>query len=254
MKSEPLPADPKASTADQPSAGCVGTALPVLRRSVDFRDAKVELVLEPGGRLRRYVVLNSQRLRVALGQPKRREIDPLSAKQPHFELRTSELWALAEHQALASLRLLYAKLAEPSGAATPALPRRASTRPLGQLEAPSPADDSVRGELLYANPTSDGTFEIGLLEDGCRVRTIQGIDLARALLVAEAKLRDTILVERQGDHNVVIREERSGSHGEGTRTLKRGRETFTITRESPTAKFSDGAFSNRLRPSTSSAS
>src|SRR5262245_32484837 len=80
------------------------------RRGVYCRDASIELILEPSGRLRRFVVLASEKSRIALEQPRRREIEPLHAQQEHFHLRTSELWALAEHQARTSLRLLYSRL------------------------------------------------------------------------------------------------------------------------------------------------
>ena len=204
------------------------------RRRVRFRQASIELVLSPGGRLRRFVVLDSERLRLALGQPRRREIEPLNAKQEHFELSTSELWAWGEHGAQASLRLLYARLGEQAleqKPATASQPRR--PKEIGRLEAPVPADDAVRGELLFAGSTDAAMFCIELLEDRRRVRTIAHVDLARALLLADAQVGDTILVERMGARDVSIREERTGSHGEGHRTLRRGRELFKITKESP---------------------
>lgn len=231
-------------------APCAHRMSSFARRRVRYREASIELVLEPGGRLRRFVVLASEKLRIALGQPRRREIEPLEAKQAHFELRTSELWSLGEHQALASLRLLYARLAEQAGASTRA--QRPRLRALGERAPPEPAQETVRGELLYAGPTADGQFAIELLEDGRRVRSIQGLDLARALLVAGAKPRDTIVVERQAPHDVTIREETAGSHGEGHRTLKRGRDTFKITKESPIEAALNGVLSKRLRPSASS--
>lgn len=252
MSSESTLAAEAGASSTDPSAAPRVRRMPLLAcRCVRYREASVELVLEPGGRLRRFVVLASQKLRIALGQPRRREIEPLEAKQAHFELRTSELWSLAEHQALTSLRLLYARLAEQAGASTRT--RRPRIRALGQLAPPEPAQEAVRGELLYAGPTADGQFAIELLEDGRRVRSVQGLDLARALQVAGAKPRDTIVVERQARHDVAIREETSGSHGEGHRTLKRGRDTFKITKESPIEAASDGALSHRLRPSASSA-
>ena len=222
-------------------------------RCVRHGKASIELVLEPGGRLRRFVVLDSEKLRVALGQPRRREIDPLYAQQEHFELRTSELWALAEDQARTSLRKLYAKLAE-QAASTGTKARRPRVQPLGQLQAPEAAEQRVRGELLYAGPTANGQFCVELLEEGRRVRTIEGLDLARALQVAGAQLRDTIVVERGSTHEVTIREERSGSHGEGSRSLRRGRETFTITVESRLESDLSAQLPNRSRRSASSAS
>jgi len=223
-------------------------------RCVRHGKASIELVLEPGGRLRRFVVLDSEKLRVALGQPRRREIDPMYAQQEHFELRTSELWALAEDQARTSLRKLYAKLAEQSSASTGSKTRRPRAQPLGQLQAPETAEQRVRGELLYAGPTANGQFCLELLEDGRRVRSIEGLDLARALQVAGAQLRDTIVVERGNTHEVTIREERSGSHGEGSRSLRRGRETFTITVESRLESDLDAQLPNRSQRSPSSAS
>ena len=79
-------------------------------RVVRYRAASMQLVLVPGGRLRRYVILHSEALRLALKQPRRREIAPLDAQQPQFRLRLSELWAWGEADARASLRALYQKL------------------------------------------------------------------------------------------------------------------------------------------------
>lgn len=225
------------------------------RRRVRFRQASIDLVLSPGGRLRRFVVLDSERLRLALGQPRRREIEPLNAKQEHFELSTSELWAWGEHQAQTSLRLLYARLGEQSLEQKPATPSRPRLpKELGKVDAPVPADGAVRGELLFAGPTDAAMFCIEVLEDRRRVRTIAHVDLARALLLADAQVGDTILVERIGAHEVSIREERTGSHGEGQRTLRRGRELFKITKESPLEADSLGTSSQSASRPASSAS
>lgn len=225
------------------------------RRRVRFRQASIELVLVAGGRLRRYVVLEAARLRLALGQPRRREIESLSAKQEHFELSTSELWAWGEHQAHASLRLLYSRISEKELSEAPATnAQRRLPRAPGKIEAPQPADGTVRGQLLFAGHTEEAMFCIELLEDGRRVRTIAHVDLARALEVADARVGDTIIVEREGHHEVPIREERAGSHGEGSRTLRRGREIFKITKETSLEADSDGASSNRSLRSASSAS
>jgi hypothetical protein len=252
------PAAPAASMLEASSGSdSPSESVPVCleRRSVRFRQARIELLLVPGGRLRRYVVLESPRLRVALGQPKRREIDSLYARQQHFELSTSELWALGEHQAEASLRRLYARIAEVKQAEAQATPKRQQLRkPLGKVLAPLPVDGSVQGELLYAGPTEGAMFCIELLEDRRRVRSIAHLDLARALQAANVKVGDTIRIEREGHHEVSIREERTGSHGEGKRTLRHGRDIFKITKETPVESDSDGASSNRSLRSASSAS
>lgn len=252
------PAAPAASMVEvSPASDSPGESVPVCleRRSVRFRQARIELLLVPGGRLRRYVVLESARLRVALGQPKRREIDSLYARQQHFELSTSELWALGEHQAEASLRLLYSRIAEKELAEAQATPKRQRLpKPLGQVLAPLPIDGSVQGELLYAGPADGEMFCVELLEDRRRVRSIAHLDLARALQAANVKVGDTIRIEREGHHEVSIREERTGSHGEGKRTLRHGREIFKITKETPLESDSDGASSNRSLRSASSAS
>lgn len=252
------PAAPAASMLEAlPASDSPCESVPVCleRRSVRFRQARIELLLVPGGRLRRYVVLESSRLRVALGQPKRREIESLYARQQHFELSTSELWALGEHQAEASLRLLYARISEKKLAEAQAAPKRQRLpKRLGTVLAPLPVDGSVQGELLYAGPTEGAMFCIELLEDRRRVRSIAHLDLARALQAANAKVGDTIRVEREGHHEVSIREERTGSHGEGKHTLRHGRAIFKITKETPLESDSDGALSNRSLRSVSSAS
>lgn len=225
------------------------------RRWVHYRDASMELVLVPGGRLRRFVELHSEKLRVVLGQPERREIEPLLAEQEHFHLRTSELWALADRQARDSLRLLYTCLAEKNKALKPAAQTSHPTPApaLGHVLAPQPIEASARGQLLFAGATHDGRFCVELLEDNRRVRSIVGLDLARALEVAQVKSGDMILIERDGRHEIAIHEERSGSHGEGRRTLRRARETFRITNESPPEVTSDAARPLRSSHSTSSA-
>lgn len=252
------PAAPAASMVEvSPASDSPCESVPVCleRRSVRFRQARIELLLVPGGRLRRYVVLESARLRVTLGQPKRREIDSLYARQQHFELSTSELWALGEHQADASLRRLYAQIAKVELAEAQATPKRHRLpKPLGTVLSPLPVDGSVQGELLYAGPTDGEMFCIELLEDRRRVRTIAHLDLARALQAADVKVGDTIRIEREGHHEVSLREERTGSHGEGKRTLRHGRETFKITKETRPEFDSDGASSNRSLRSLSSAS
>lgn len=97
-------------------------------------------------------------------------------------------------------------------------------------------------------------FCIELLEDRRRVRSIAHLDLARALQAANVKVGDTIRIEREGHHEVSIREERTGLHGEGKRTLRHGREIFKITKETPLESDSDGASSNRSLRSVPSAS
>lgn len=214
------------------------------RRRVDYREASIELVLVAGGRLRRFVVLHTESLRLALGQPRRREIDSLVARQEHFELSTSELWALGLHQAHHSLKLLYEKLGERKSSAPPRK-RTALPRALGTVQPGLPANGTVCGELLFAGRTDDALFCVEVLEDRRRVRTIAHLDLARALEVADVKVGDTILIEPTGAHQVAIREERTGSHGEGARTLRRARETFTITKLPPLEQSSSGTTSNR---------
>lgn len=252
------PAAPAASMLEASPASdspCESVPVCLERRLVRFRQARIELLLVPGGRLRRYVVLESPRLRVALGQPKRREIDSLYARQQHFELSTSELWALGEQQADASLRLLYSRISEKKLAEAQAAPKRPRLpKLLGKVLAPLPVEGFVQGELLYAGPTEGAMFCIELLEDRRRVRSIAHLDLARALQAANVKVGDTIRVEREGHHEVSIREERTGSHGEANRTLRHGREIFKITKETPLESDSDGALSNRSLRSVSSAS
>ena len=203
------------------------------RRRVRFRGASIELVLVPGGRLKRYVILESEKLQLALGQPRRREIESLDAQQEQFRLHLSELWRLAEHQAKKSLRVLFDRLNEPAreSPARPGQQTRAD-RLLGEIQVAVPARGAVRGELLFAGHVENGLFSIELLEDRRRVRSIKGIDLARALEIAGAQIGDTILVEPTGQQEIAIREERSGLHGEMQRTFKGARETFRISKES----------------------
>jgi hypothetical protein len=247
--------EPRAAPAEEPAPATAPKSLRAsntarthfeTRRRVDFRETSIDLVLVPGGRLRRFVVLHSKAMQLALGQPHRREIDPLHARQEQFELSTSELWALGIDQARRSLQTLYARVREAKDANTsspqarPRLPR-----PLGTRVPPVAANEgALRGELLYAGRTDTAVFGLEVLCDR-RVYVIEGLDLARALEVAHVQVGDTILIERAGAHRIAIREECTGSHGESARTLRRGRETFVITKEPSPERRSVGASPNR---------
>lgn len=230
---------------DPPAAEACRTLKSVLEkpslnhRSFHFRDAHMEHVLQPGGVLRRYVILGSSRLRSLLGQPKRREIEPLHAKQEQFELRTSELWEFAESEALRFLGLLYAKINKARAAQTPApiseieqaqaaeTPARISApRAPGKVLKPSPHEGDAHGILVQILPNG-----IDVLQQNGEVRRIVDLDITRALEASGAEVKDTIRVIRGHRHTVTIREERTGSHGEGQRTLRKGRTTYEIVRE-----------------------
>ncbi len=201
-------------------------------RRIRYRDAWMDHFLCPGGVLRRYVVLDSQRLRTTLGQPRRREIEPLRARQEHFEFLTTELWEMAERDAIRSLRRLYARRAEleQAEASSEEARRLPATRVPGRLLAPTRHGGEARGILLHAGPREGVIYCIELLDEAGSVRRIEGIDLARALEASGAEIGDTVRVAPMGRHDVTIRERRTGSHGDGTWTLRRGRPTFDIMR------------------------
>ena len=199
----------------------------VTSRTFSFRDASIEHVLKPGGVLHRYVVLDSRRLRDILGQPKRREIEPLHAKQKNFELWTSELWELAEREAMDSLRLLYEsahKIEQDRAAEAPA--RITAPGTSGSVLKPTLREDHAVGILVQILPNG-----IDVLQDNGEVRRIVDLDITRALEVSGARVTDRIRVIPTGQHTVTINEERSGSHGDGRRTLRKGRKTYDIVRE-----------------------
>jgi hypothetical protein len=73
--------------------------------------------------------------------------------------------------------------------------------------------------------------------------------LKRAWQKSQARLGETIQVIPRGAHSVPIEEERSGTHGEGRRTLHPRRVVFDIHRVSSSAHLvnDEGALSERRR-------
>lgn len=216
---QPLPLDTDASSM-------VTLSHAFDRRSVRFRDARVCLILKKD-QLQRFVIIDSEKLRTVLGQPRRQELPELSARRGDTRLRLSELWALGEAQARHTLRRLYQQAGEQ--AAVPNRPREQVA--LGHRQPVQIAAPPIRGELLFAGHTEQGLFCVELLEDGRRVRSITGIDLARALDVAGVEVGEMILIERGDDQLITIREEHSGTHGDSKRTLNHRRDVFRITKE-----------------------
>jgi hypothetical protein len=240
-----------APTAEAATAELDLLELPTIRY-VSYRQARIRLVLQPGGRLKRYVFLDSERLRILLGQPHCREIDEFPARHEHFELRTSELWAIGQAKAKAELRELYQRIRqreeelestrateEGTRAASDALaaPRPAPTKALrapGKTVAPTAAREDSRGELLEYWYGGEFGFGLDLYDRDTRsVIRIEDIDLLRAFELSQAEMGDVIRVLRKGTRDVVIREQRTGSHGTGKREIRGKRTLYEVIREEP---------------------
>lgn len=201
------------------------TDIPADIRTVRYRMARLIHWCYPSGRMRRFLVLDSQALREALDKPRRAEIDALDYDAETGRLPRCELWELAERTARRLLRALYAKAAE-----TPASCGHAR-RALGTVLAPTAKRGEARGLLVYAGVRKGIPYCIELLTVEGVVRRIEGIDLARALLVADAEVGDRIRITCNEVHRTEIREQRSGAHGSGQRMLRRSRVLYEITKE-----------------------
>jgi hypothetical protein len=257
--SEETPDQPSSENLGESPALAAQTSEPTVElfeskttRTVRHRQARIRLILQPRGHLRRYVLLDSEKLRVLLGQPYCREIDPLPARQEHFELRTSELWAIGIAKAKADLRELYERIrereaqldmtqAEPTGLGKNAdvLPSPRASRPPalatpGNSVRASAPQGPARGELL--NFWHGGEFGFGLDlydREQRRLIRIEDIDLMRALELSNADIGDVICVVRQNTRKVAIQEQRTGSHGHGKRVVHGTRTVYAITVEIP---------------------
>ena len=208
------------------------------RRTYSYHGVHLQHVLRPGGILQRHVVIDSVRLRQLLGQPRRRAIAALNARQEHFELRTSELWELAESQALPSLQRIYAEAQRTSETLRDGRGRRSSLpRNLSSAMDPTDWHEGARGILLHGQEGEDGSdYNLYLwAPEELKLLRISGSDLKRAWQKSQARLGETIQVIPRGEHSVPIEEERSGTHGEGRRTLHPRRVVFDIFRVSSSA-------------------
>ena len=186
-------------------------------RNFYYHNLWIEHQLCRGGLLRRFVIVDTEQLRDVLRQPRRREIDPLHAQQPEYELRTSELWELAGHDALVDLQAVYAGVQTELAklrATQSQRPRRAPT--LGHLVRPTDWKQEARGILLHAEPDALYLWDPEQLQ----LRRIPGPALD-AIRLAEARPGQTIYVEPDVHHTISIEEERSGTHGSGQRILRR---------------------------------
>jgi hypothetical protein len=207
-------------------------------RTYSYHGVHLQHVLRPGGVLLRHVVIDSAHLRQLLGQPRRRAIAPLNARQEQFELRTSELWELAESEALPSLQRIYAEAHRTSETLRDARGRRSSLpRKLTNDIEPTDWHEGARGILLHGQDGDGGRdYHLYLWDpETLKLLRIAGSDLKRAWQKSQARLGETIQVIPRGEHSVPIEEERSGTHGEGRRTLHPRRVVFDIYRVSSRA-------------------
>ncbi|MFL6601896.1 MAG: hypothetical protein ACJ8R9_11275 [Steroidobacteraceae bacterium] len=253
----PIACDPAATTSAEPEGHRTTspeTAAPSLnktrrrpkpdpkacfwRRTYSYHGVHLQHVLHPGGILQRHVVIDSAHLRQLLGQPRRRAIAALNARQEHFELRTSELWELAESEALPSLQRIYAEAHRTSETLREER-RRPSSLPRKLTSDVDPTDwhEAARGILLQGQEGEGGRdYNLYLWDpETLKLLRISGSDLKRAWQKSKARLGETIQVIPRGEHSVPIEEERSGTHGEGRRTLHPRRVVFDIYRVSSRA-------------------
>jgi hypothetical protein len=203
------------------------------RRTYSYYGLHLQHILRLGGTLQRYVVIDDVRLRQLLGQPRRREIEPLRARQAHFELNTSELWELAEAQAIPALREIYTR-AHSNPRESSDEPQLARTRSphSDNLVAPVDTEQAARGILLHASKTSDGrAYVIYLWEpQELQLLRVYGMDLKGGWQKTRARPGELIQVIPRSSQTVAIEEQRSGVHGHGRRTLRRKHTLFEVYR------------------------
>lgn len=212
------------------------------RRTYRYHGVHLQHILQPGGILERYVVIETARLRQLLGQPRRRPIESLTAHQEHFEFRTSELWELAEAQALPALQKIYAEANRFSQALREERKRPAGVaRQLATAIEPVNSPGPARGILLHGQEGEDGEEYFLYVWDpqSLRLLKIRGVDLKRAWQQSQARLGETIEVVPRQTTSMSIEEERSGTHGQGRRTIHRRRARFDIHRVGSRAEILD---------------
>jgi hypothetical protein len=216
------------------------------RMTVSYYDVHLLHVLRPGGVLVREIIVRSAKIRQVLGQPLRRSIPPLRARQDHFELRTSELWEQAEFEAQPIIREVYEKfrgrLPIPSQQAV----RARAPQTLGTVIEPVDWNEEARGLLLHAQDGPDGDYELYLWEpESVRVLRIAAPDLKRAWQLSHTRLYETVQIIPRGEQTLPIEEERSGRFGESRRTLRHKRKLFEVRRaNTPTVV----TYQDRVRP------
>lgn len=204
-------------------------------RRVRHHKARIDHHFMCGGLIRRYVVLESAELRDFLEKPRRVEIDPIDPNTPDaVEMSSGDIWEMAVRTARSMLRELYAKVAqakEAKRAQQLAEKCEVTQRKLGRQLIPAPAKQGAGGVLIFAGMRPDVPYCIELLTADGEVRRVEGIDLARALEVSDAHIGEVVSVTKVATNNVEIVEQRTGSHGNGTRKHKRSRVVFEIKKE-----------------------
>jgi hypothetical protein len=204
-------------------------------RRVRHHKARIDHHFMRGGVVRRYVVLESKELRDVLDKPRRVEIDPIDRNTPEAaEMTSGDIWEMAVRTAKSMLRELYAKVAEAKKAKHAqqlAEQREATQRKLGQQLIPTLFNESAEGTLIFAGVRPGAPYCVELLSAEGDVRRIEGLDLARALEVSNAGIGEFVCVTKVATNKVEILEQRTGSHGDGTRKHKRSRVIFEITKE-----------------------
>jgi hypothetical protein len=199
-------------------------------RNFYYHNVWMEHQLTRTGVLRRFVIVDTEELRGVLRQPRRREIASLLARQPEYELRTSELWELADAEALPSLQDIYAGAQAELANARQAKQAQARPTPaLGRLVRPTDWHQEARGILLHAEASGLFVWD----PEQLKLLRIPGPGL-EAIQESQVRAGETVLVVPDGRYTVPIEEERSGSHGTGHRTLHRSRQRLKVHRvESP---------------------
>jgi hypothetical protein len=191
------------------------TAL-LTRRTYRYHNTALECILHRDGILDRFLIVDSARLRAILARPRREAIEPLSCRQGTRELRTSELWEQAQHQALPRLQSVYAEadLVRTLAAAQESA-RKARARALATQIAAEDLHGEARGILLHS-----GGNELYLWDsEALKLLRIRDPAIGRALMDSRARPGETIHVQREREPAVPIEEAREGSHGSGRRTL-----------------------------------
>lgn len=229
-------ARPRASARRQPAQG-PGAPEWRDRMTVSYHDVDLLHVLKPGGVVQRHLIVHSAKIRQVLGQPHRRALPVLRARQEHFELSTSELWEQAQYEAEPIVRRVYSEFRNRLQQTLQPRASRRVARALGTVVDAVDSKQETRGILLHQQDGPDGDYELYLWDpDKAQMLRVAAPDLKRALESSQSQLFDTIQVIPREVLKVPIEEERSGIFGDERRPLRHKRQLFDVHRTAAAPK------------------
>lgn len=207
------------------------------RMTVSYHDVDLLHVLKPGGIVQRHLIVHSAKIRQVLGQPHRRTLPVLRARQEHFELSTSELWEQAQFEAEPIVRRVYSEFRNRLQQTLQPRASRRVAQALGTVVAAVDSEQETRGILLHEQEGPEGDYELYLWDpEKAQMLRFAAPDLKRAVQSSQSQLFDMVQIIPREEIKVPIEEERHGIFGEGRRTLRRKRQLFDVRRTNAAPK------------------